>query len=46
MKKIFSIKCSKYNQRHNIFIISSNEHGIYELPHELLNDVRLRILGN
>ena len=22
------------------------KHGIYELPHELLNDLRLRILGN
>ena len=22
------------------------EHGIYELPHELPNDLRLRILGN
>ena len=22
------------------------EHGIYELPHELSNDVRLRTLGN
>ena len=26
-------------------VIISNEHGIYELPHELLNDLRLRILG-
>ena len=26
--------------------ISSNKQGIYELPHELLNDLRLRILGN
>ena len=24
----------------------SNKHGIYELPHELPNDLRLRILGN
>ena len=23
--------------------IVSNKHGIYELPHELLNDLRLRI---
>ena len=22
----------------------SNKHGIYELPHELMNDLRLRIL--
>ena len=22
------------------------KHGIYELPHELSNDLRLRILGN
>ena len=27
-------------------VILSNKHGIYELPHELLNDLRLRILGN
>ena len=26
--------------------IISNKHGIYELPHELPNDVRLRIVGN
>ena len=24
----------------------SNKHGIYELPYELSNDLRLRILGN
>ena len=27
-------------------VIISNKHGIYELPHELSNDVKLRILGN
>ena len=27
-------------------LIISNEYGIYELPHELPNDLRLRILGN
>ena len=27
-------------------VIIGNKHGIYELPHELPNDVRLRILGN
>ena len=27
-------------------VIISNEHGIYELPKELLNDLRLRTLGN
>ena len=26
--------------------IISCKHGIYELPHELVNDLRLRILGN
>ena len=26
--------------------IISNKHGIYELPHELSNDLRLKILGN
>ena len=29
-----------------VIIIISNKHGIYELPHELSNDLRLRILGN
>ena len=24
----------------------NNKHGIYELPHKLLNDLRLRIFGN
>ena len=27
-------------------MIISNKHGIYKLYHELLNDVRFRILGN
>ena len=27
-------------------VIISNKHGIYELPHKLPNDLRLRILGN
>ena len=27
-------------------MIISNKHGIYELPHNLVNYVRLRILGN
>ena len=27
-------------------MIISNKHGIYELPHELTNDFRLRVLGN
>ena len=27
-------------------VIISNKHGIYELPHKLLNDLRLRILEN
>ena len=26
-------------------VIISNKHGIYELSHELSNDLRLRILG-
>ena len=26
--------------------IASNKHGIYELPHELPNDLRIEILGN
>ena len=29
----------------NISVIISNKHGINELPHELLNDLRLGILG-
>ena len=27
-------------------MITSNKHNIYELPHELPNDLRLRILEN
>ena len=27
-------------------VIISKKHGIYDLPHQLLNDLRLRILGN
>ena len=27
-------------------VVISNKHSIYELPHELLNDLRLRILGS
>ena len=27
-------------------VIISSKHGIYELPHEFLNNLRLRILGN
>ena len=27
-------------------VIISEKHGKYEFPHKLLNDVRLRILGN
>ena len=27
-------------------VIVSNEHGIYELAHELPNNLRLRTLGN
>ena len=27
-------------------LIISNKYGIYELPHELPNDLRLRIYGN
>ena len=27
-------------------LIISNKHGIYELPHELPNDLKLKILGN
>ena len=27
-------------------VVISNKHDMYELPHELLNKIRLRILGN
>ena len=30
----------------NQWAIITYKHGIYELPHELSNDLRLRILGN
>ena len=29
-----------------LIMIISNKHGIYELPHELLNNLRLGKLGN
>ena len=35
-----------FSQQVKRSMISSNKHGIYELPHELPNDLRLRILGN
>ena len=28
------------------FVIITDKHSTYELPHELLNDLRLRIVGN
>ena len=36
---------SSYNHFHNILRIF-DKHDIYELPHKLPNDLRLRILGN
>ena len=30
------------NNKHGIYV----KHGIYELPHEFPNDLRLKILGN
>ena len=30
-----------YTNKHDL-----KEYGLYELPHELLNDLNLRILGN
>ena len=30
----------------NQFEINTDKYGMYELPHELPNDIRLRILGN
>ena len=27
-------------------VIINNKHGIYEMPYELANDLKLRILGN
>ena len=27
-------------------VISINKQGVYELPHELLNNLRFKILGN
>ena len=28
------------------WVITTYKHGIHELPHDLQNDLRLRILGN
>ena len=30
----------------NKYVIINNKGGTYELPHELLNDLKLRTLGN
>ena len=37
------VSCSPQVKRN---VIISNEYGIYELPHELPNDLRLSVLGN
>ena len=35
-----------FSPKVNRYAIIIYKHGIYELPHELLNDLRLGILGN
>ena len=35
-----------FSERVEQIEISTYKHGIYELPHELSNELRLRILGN
>ena len=37
---------AKFSFQHKGSAIITYKHGISELPHELLNDLRLRILGN
>ena len=34
-----------FSQQVKQSVIISDKHGIYELPHDLPNDLRLRILG-
>ena len=35
-----------FSQQVKRSVIISIKHGIYELPHELPNDLRVRMLGN
>ena len=37
---------TKFSKFYEIIVIISNKHGIYKLPQELPNDLRLSILGN
>ena len=57
MKKVLKFTLlGNYNHGHNILrlfytlvkrtMISSNQHGICKLPHELPNNLRLRTSGN
>ena len=39
---IYQIFLSQVKQN----VISINKQGVYELPHELLNNLRFKILGN
>ena len=43
---IFSCKAKEIYHPRLVFTIISNKHGIYELPHELSNDLRPRKLEN
>ena len=44
--RFFDILASLLSSQVKQSVIISNRHGIYVLPRKLLNDLRLRILGN
>ena len=45
---MYKLQGKSHNYVHNMKrkVIINNKHSIYELPHDLPNDFRLRILGN
>ena len=44
--RLFDTLPNFFSQQVERGLINSNKHGIYELPHELPNDLKLTILGN
>ena len=43
---LFDVVPNFFSPKVKPFTSITYEHGIYELPHELRNDLRLRMLGN
>ena len=44
--RLFDVSENFHSPEVKRWAIITYKHGIYELPHELPNDLRLRILGN